>query len=455
MATPKKRGPKGGTSTSNFGVGKRESHDASAFYERFEAPTLSGDDDGPAPYEIDEPFVEGDARHMDAVLDNSVALVVTSPPYFAGKQYEEELEREGVPARTSSTSTCCADVFAECARKLEPGGRIAVNVANLGPQAVPQPLGRRDPHPAGRPEAAAARRGHLAQGRRRGRQLRVGIVPQGREPRGARHHRARGHREQGPLRPAPRAGPNASAAGCRRRTRSTPTSSWPRRSTSGTSRPRARAASRIPAPFPGRAARAADPTSTPTRAISCSTRSWVRARRWSPRRAATAATSATTSTPRTSTSRGCASATKATPPRRTAVEHDDARARTRRRQRRLPGARVARGQGRAGARRGAAEGDRLHDRRQEPARARHRRRRSTSSRPTPTTSSGTSTCRARSRARAAGCCAPTRCGSRSGARTCSRTNVQGSDRVPHLAPARARAARATSRCARPTTSCST
>ena len=35
---------------------------------------------------------------MDAVRDNSVALVVTSPPYFAGKQYEEELEREGVPA---------------------------------------------------------------------------------------------------------------------------------------------------------------------------------------------------------------------------------------------------------------------------------------------------------------------------------------------------------------------
>ena len=46
MATPKKRepkraGPKGRTSTSNFGVGKRESHDASAFYERFEAPVIT------------------------------------------------------------------------------------------------------------------------------------------------------------------------------------------------------------------------------------------------------------------------------------------------------------------------------------------------------------------------------------------------------------------------------
>ena len=98
MATPKKRDPNGGTSTSNFGVGKRENHDASAFYERFEAPSLSGDDDVPQPYEIENPFVEGDARQMHDVRDNSVALVVTSPPYFAGKQYEEELEREGVPA---------------------------------------------------------------------------------------------------------------------------------------------------------------------------------------------------------------------------------------------------------------------------------------------------------------------------------------------------------------------
>jgi DNA modification methylase len=132
MTTPKKRAPKGGTSTSNFGVGKRESHDATAFYERFEAPALSGDDDVPAPYELDEPFVEGDARHMDSILDNSVALVVTSPPYFAGKQYEEELEREGVPASYLEYLDMLRQVFAECVRKLEPGGRIAVNVANLG-----------------------------------------------------------------------------------------------------------------------------------------------------------------------------------------------------------------------------------------------------------------------------------------------------------------------------------
>ena len=121
-----------GTTTSNFGVGARESHDASAFYERFHAPTLSDDDTVLAPAPIAEPFVHGDARHMDTIPDGSVALVVTSPPYFAGKQYEEELDREGVPASYIEYLEMLRDVFAECERKLEPGGRIAVNVANLG-----------------------------------------------------------------------------------------------------------------------------------------------------------------------------------------------------------------------------------------------------------------------------------------------------------------------------------
>ena len=76
--------------------------------------------------------VGGDARRMDALADDSVALVVTSPPYFAGKQYEEELDREGVPGSYIEYLELLRDVFSECKRVLEPGGRIAVNVANLG-----------------------------------------------------------------------------------------------------------------------------------------------------------------------------------------------------------------------------------------------------------------------------------------------------------------------------------
>ena len=120
------------TTTSNFGVSRRESHDATAFYERFSAPILSDDATVLPPAPVAEPFECGDARSMDAVADGSVALVVTSPPYFAGKQYEEEVEREGVPSSYLEYLVLLQDVFAECVRKLEPGGRIAVNVANLG-----------------------------------------------------------------------------------------------------------------------------------------------------------------------------------------------------------------------------------------------------------------------------------------------------------------------------------
>ncbi len=120
------------TATSNFGVGRRENHDASGFYDRFRPPELSDEQWIPAPAPVAEPFVCGDARHMDKIEDGSVALVVTSPPYFAGKQYEEELEREGVPGSYLEYLDLLGAVFEECTRKLEHGGRIAVNVANLG-----------------------------------------------------------------------------------------------------------------------------------------------------------------------------------------------------------------------------------------------------------------------------------------------------------------------------------
>ena len=120
------------TATSNFGVSGRESHDASAFYDRFRAPELSADCSVSEPMPIAEPFQLGDSRHMDAIPDGSVALVVTSPPYFAGKTYEEELQREGVPSSYLDYLELLREVFAECVRTLEPGGRLAINVANLG-----------------------------------------------------------------------------------------------------------------------------------------------------------------------------------------------------------------------------------------------------------------------------------------------------------------------------------
>ncbi len=119
------------TSTSAFGVGRREAHDASAFYARFHAPVVL-DDDTVVLCPVRNQIIVGDSRDMAAVPDNSVALVVTSPPYFAGKAYEQELGEGGIPASYVEYLEMLRDVFAECVRVLEPGGRIAVNVANLG-----------------------------------------------------------------------------------------------------------------------------------------------------------------------------------------------------------------------------------------------------------------------------------------------------------------------------------
>jgi site-specific DNA-methyltransferase (adenine-specific) len=127
----RKRPARRPTSTSSFGVSRRESHDASPFYERFTSPELDLGEEVARHRAINEVFC-GDARHMDAVENNSVGLVVTSPPYFAGKDYETALGEGHIPATYADYLRMLEEIFAECVRKLEPGGRIAVNVANLG-----------------------------------------------------------------------------------------------------------------------------------------------------------------------------------------------------------------------------------------------------------------------------------------------------------------------------------
>jgi DNA modification methylase len=121
------------TATSDFGSGKRESHDSASFYGRFSPPVISPDEQVSTPVVTDVLFC-GDARDItDAqVADRSVALVVTSPPYFTGKEYETNMAAGHVPASYVEYLEMLRDVLAVCLAKLEPGGRMAVNIANLG-----------------------------------------------------------------------------------------------------------------------------------------------------------------------------------------------------------------------------------------------------------------------------------------------------------------------------------
>ncbi len=121
------------TSTSSFGTTRREGHDSSRFYERFASPVIQENTDiTRIESSLENRIFKGDARDMSLVPSNSVALVVTSPPYFVGKDYEIDLGKGGTPKSYFEYLELLFDVFAESKRVLEPGGKIAVNVANLG-----------------------------------------------------------------------------------------------------------------------------------------------------------------------------------------------------------------------------------------------------------------------------------------------------------------------------------
>ena len=73
---------------------------------------------------------QGDARKMEQISDEAVQLVVTSPPYNAKKDYDSY--DDALPF--GEYLEFLRAVWRECYRVLAPGGRIAINVANIGRQ---------------------------------------------------------------------------------------------------------------------------------------------------------------------------------------------------------------------------------------------------------------------------------------------------------------------------------
>jgi DNA modification methylase len=68
----------------------------------------------------------GDARRMDRVVDDSVHLIVTSPPYNVGKAYATH--SDDLPL--DEYLVFLNQVWREGYRVLAPGGRLCINVAN-------------------------------------------------------------------------------------------------------------------------------------------------------------------------------------------------------------------------------------------------------------------------------------------------------------------------------------
>lgn len=118
------------TKTSSFGSPGRISHDSGTFYGSRLYDGL--EKDGPS-HGVENPVGR---KALDKVLckssedmrdlpDNSVHLMVTSPPYNVGKEYDRNLTLD-------EYREFLTRVWAETRRVLVDGGRCCVNVANLG-----------------------------------------------------------------------------------------------------------------------------------------------------------------------------------------------------------------------------------------------------------------------------------------------------------------------------------
>ncbi len=130
MAKTDSKPKRQGTQTSAFGVSKRSGHDSSEFY----AGKLYTDQQPPEPETwIENPIPAenldqlycASSTQMNAVPDESIHLMVTSPPYNAKKEYDDDLSLDEYRELLRA-------VFTETYKKLVTGGRACINIANLG-----------------------------------------------------------------------------------------------------------------------------------------------------------------------------------------------------------------------------------------------------------------------------------------------------------------------------------
>ncbi|NPA35133.1 MAG: site-specific DNA-methyltransferase, partial [Chlorobi bacterium] len=119
-----------GTRTSPFGTPGRINHDSTPFYSSKLYKELPKEKkvkyiENPIPESVLNTIFCKSSERMDVLPDNSVHLMVTSPPYNVGKEYDEDLTLD-------EYKTFLKRVWKEVYRVLVPGGRACINVANLG-----------------------------------------------------------------------------------------------------------------------------------------------------------------------------------------------------------------------------------------------------------------------------------------------------------------------------------
>ena len=78
-------------------------------------------------------IVIGDSRNMKYVNDNSVNLIVTSPPYFNAKEYSKDKSGKDLGNINDYEvwKKEIKKVWKECFRVLQPGRKMFINIMNL------------------------------------------------------------------------------------------------------------------------------------------------------------------------------------------------------------------------------------------------------------------------------------------------------------------------------------
>lgn len=121
---------KTGTTTSSFGTNGRINHDSSKFYNsklysNLENIEVENKTENPLPEKFINKLILGSAENMKELPNNSVHLMITSPPYNVTKEYDDDLTlKEYLQLLENS--------FIETYRVLVNSGRACINVANLG-----------------------------------------------------------------------------------------------------------------------------------------------------------------------------------------------------------------------------------------------------------------------------------------------------------------------------------
>ena len=119
-----------GTATSSFGTKGRFNHNSEKFYNSklykdLKKTQLISKEANKIPKQFLNKIILGNAEDMSVIPDNSLHLMITSPPYNVSKEYDQDLSlKEYLKLLTN--------VFKETYRVLVNGGRACINVANLG-----------------------------------------------------------------------------------------------------------------------------------------------------------------------------------------------------------------------------------------------------------------------------------------------------------------------------------